>query len=272
MRCTRSAHALDGPFVAINCAAIPEATARERAVRTREGRLHRRASRKPGTALERRTSAARCSSTRSASCRSRSRPSCLRALEERRSEPRGRRPRSAAGGRAHRRRDQPRSREVAIGARQFREDLYSPDVDVSGGHATAARTEGRHRDPHAAFHRSVSQRTEQAAAPAAVTIPRRALQAYGWPGNVRELQNCIERAVLLADSDALHPRHFNLSEAATSPLAPAAASPWEEVDLSGTMADASRRVLIEVERRKIAQALRDSGATARRPRMRSGSA
>ena len=30
------------------------------------------------------------------------------------------------------------------------------------------------------------------------------LQAYRWPGNVRELQNCIERAVILADGDTLH--------------------------------------------------------------------
>jgi len=85
-----------------------------------------------------------------------------------------------------------------------------------------------------------------------------ALQAYGWPGNVRELQNCVERAVLLADTDALHPRHFNLSEASSAaPLA--SSSPWEQIDLSGSMADASRRVLVEVERRKITQALRDAG-------------
>ena len=37
------------------------------------------------------------------------------------------------------------------------------------------------------------------------------LQAYRWPGNVRELQNCIERAVILADGDTILPRHLNLS-------------------------------------------------------------
>ncbi len=30
-----------------------------------------------------------------------------------------------------------------------------------------------------------------------------ALAAYNWPGNVRELENCIERAVVLADPDAV---------------------------------------------------------------------
>jgi len=32
------------------------------------------------------------------------------------------------------------------------------------------------------------------------------LMAYHWPGNVRELENAMERAVLLADSDVIHAR------------------------------------------------------------------
>ena len=35
--------------------------------------------------------------------------------------------------------------------------------------------------------------------------------------------------------------------------------PWDHIDLSGTLAEASRRVLAEVERRKIEQALRQAG-------------
>ena len=73
----RALHALspraDGPFVAINCAAIPENAARDRAVRPREGRVHRRL----GSASRASSSsriAARCSSTRSAICRCRCRP------------------------------------------------------------------------------------------------------------------------------------------------------------------------------------------------------
>ncbi len=31
---------------------------------------------------------------------------------------------------------------------------------------------------------------------------------YGWPGNVRELQNIIERAVLLAEEDSIMPEHL----------------------------------------------------------------
>lgn len=34
------------------------------------------------------------------------------------------------------------------------------------------------------------------------------LTAYHWPGNVRELENCIERAVLLCDSDVIRSDHL----------------------------------------------------------------
>ena len=78
----RSLHALspraDAPFVAINCAAIPENAARDRAVRLREGGVHRRGARASRASSRWRT-AARCSSTRSAICRCRSRRrSCAR--------------------------------------------------------------------------------------------------------------------------------------------------------------------------------------------------
>ena len=72
---------------------------------------------------------------------------------------------------------------------------------------------------------------------------------------MRELQNCIERAVILVDGDTIRPRHLNLSfrEAVAPPAQPAAA---EALDLSGTLADATRRVVAEVERRKILLALK----------------
>ena len=34
------------------------------------------------------------------------------------------------------------------------------------------------------------------------------LMTYHWPGNVRELENCIERAVLVAEGDVIHPYHL----------------------------------------------------------------
>ena len=80
---------------------------------------------------------------------------------------------------------------------------------------------------------------------------------YRWPGNVRELQNCIERAVILADEEVIQAHHLNLSFA--EPLAQRPSSPWEEIDLSGTLNEASRRIIGEVERRKITEALGEAG-------------
>ncbi len=34
------------------------------------------------------------------------------------------------------------------------------------------------------------------------------LMSYHWPGNVRELENCIERAVVVAEGDVIHPYHM----------------------------------------------------------------
>ena len=34
------------------------------------------------------------------------------------------------------------------------------------------------------------------------------LMSYHWPGNVRELENCIERSVLVAEGDVIHPYHL----------------------------------------------------------------
>ncbi len=36
------------------------------------------------------------------------------------------------------------------------------------------------------------------------------LRAHAWPGNIRELQNCLERAVILAEGDRLEPAHLAL--------------------------------------------------------------
>jgi len=89
------------------------------------------------------------------------------------------------------------------------------------------------------------------------------LNTYSWPGNVRELQNCIERAVILCDGDTIQPRHLNLSFRQPAVAAPVS-SPWEEIDLSGTMTDALRRVTSEVERRKLEGALSEAAGNKQR--------
>lgn len=78
-----------------------------------------------------------------------------------------------------------------------------------------------------------------------------AIRAHTWPGNVRELENAIERACILTDTSTLEPRDLGLvarSENESDLLS--------EMDLSGTLAEATTRVAQLVERRKIAEALR----------------
>jgi two-component system response regulator AtoC len=72
-----------------------------------------------------------------------------------------------------------------------------------------------------------------------------ALEQYSWPGNVRELRNAIERAMLLADHDALQPSDFAFQSRPTEPSA--FRLPTEGTDLE------------EVERQLVLQALDRSG-------------
>ena len=103
-----------------------------------------------------------------------------------------------------------RGLKAAVAARRFREDLVLPSVSLPDHDPAAARASRRCAAAGALLRRSVLPRSEKkplVLSPEAVEH----LQAYRWPGNVRELQNCIERAVILADGDTILPRHLNLS-------------------------------------------------------------
>ena len=95
------------------------------------------------------------------------------------------------------------------------------------------------------------------------TVALDELNSYSWPGNVRELQNCIERAVILCDGDTIQPRHLNLSFRQPTTATPTT-TPWEEIDLSGTMTEVLRRVTSEVERRKLDRALSEAAGNKQR--------
>ena len=87
------------------------------------------------------------------------------------------------------------------------------------------------------------------------------LMSYHWPGNVRELENCIERAVLVAEGDVIHPYHLpptlQTAEATGSAL---------RGDLKGIV-DAYERDLIQdalkSSRGNVAAAARALGTTQR---------
>ncbi|HEX7136872.1 MAG TPA: helix-turn-helix domain-containing protein, partial [Vicinamibacterales bacterium] len=67
--------------------------------------------------------------------------------------------------------------------------------------------------------------------------------------------------VILTEGDTIHPHHLQLSFRSVQSITPAVeveSSPWAQIDLSGSLSDATRRVVAEVERRKIEQALREA--------------
>ncbi len=78
-----------------------------------------------------------------------------------------------------------------------------------------------------------------------------ALRAYPWPGNVRELQNVLERVAILHEAE-LTARDLTLG--AESPSPPTAAA---GIDWTGSLAEVSARTVQWVERAKIESALRE---------------
>jgi len=80
-----------------------------------------------------------------------------------------------------------------------------------------------------------------------------ALRAHRWPGNVRELENAIERACILADSASLTPADLGL---AREGFGQRVEEVLADFDISGTLSEAAERAARAVERRKIADALR----------------
>ena len=76
-----------------------------------------------------------------------------------------------------------------------------------------------------------------------------ALHTHNWPGNVRELENAIERACILADGEQLEPRDLGLiNEEVRDPKA-------FGFDISGTLSAAADRAVKMIERQKIADTL-----------------
>jgi DNA-binding NtrC family response regulator len=92
---------------------------------------------------------------------------------------------------------------------------------------------------------------------------RRTLLEHAWPGNVRELQNCLERAAILCDGVDIRPEHLRLGSTADS--GPTLA---DVMDLTGPLEEVTARAAARAEQEAIRLALRncenDSAAAAER--------
>jgi transcriptional regulator with PAS, ATPase and Fis domain len=69
-----------------------------------------------------------------------------------------------------------------------------------------------------------------------------ALRAFDWPGNVRELENCMERAVVLAEGDVIEARHLSMDAVHGADDSP---PPFPSLDLQQLEEWAVRRALEE---------------------------
>jgi two-component system response regulator HydG len=76
---------------------------------------------------------------------------------------------------------------------------------------------------------------------------REALLAHRWPGNIRELQNAVERALIVSDGGLLTAAHFAIVPRRPSPAPPAApavaAAPPDAVGSS--LPDLEKRLVVE---------------------------
>src|SRR5262249_45930540 len=256
----RALHALsprnDGPFVAINCAAIPETLLETELFGHEKGAFTGAANRKPGKFELAHRGTLFLDEIGDLPLTLQAK--ILRALEDKRFE--------RVGGTMPIQVDvrvvaaTNRNLKAAVAARQYREDLYfrlsvfpiliPPLRERSDDITTLARYFIER------FCRDLNKKT-LLFSPAADD----AMRAYPWPGNVRELQNCIERAAILTEGDSIFPHHLNLSfrDAQVSAAASEAGeSPWSKIDLTGTMSEATKRIVAEVERRKLELALKEA--------------
>jgi transcriptional regulator with PAS, ATPase and Fis domain len=64
------------------------------------------------------------------------------------------------------------------------------------------------------------------------------LEQYGWPGNIRELRNVIERATVVCNGDVIEPRHLSLQRRSLVPLVEPPAGSVIHIPVEGKSLDA----------------------------------
>jgi two-component system response regulator AtoC len=129
-----------------------------------------------------------------------------------------------------------RDLENEVAEQRFREDLYYR-INVIRIHMPPLAARGT--DVLLLADHFVSRHAAHAKKPPLAVAPQAAakLLAYPWPGNVRELQNCIERAVVLAQGEHItlddlpdHIREFQGKHFVLPLENPLALLPMEEVE------------------------------------------
>lgn len=78
------------------------------------------------------------------------------------------------------------------------------------------------------------------------------LRNYPWKGNIRELENCMERAVILCDSDTITPEYIALNQQVSLD------NSLKNLPMDGTLEAVSKEATRIVEKERIARALKET--------------
>jgi two-component system, NtrC family, response regulator AtoC len=190
----------DGPFIAINCAAVPESLLESELFGHAKGAYTDARSEHTGLFVQ--ANGGTLFLDEIGELPLAMQPKLLRALQERTVRPLGSPEETPFDARLIASTNRDLEEQVRCG--QFREDLF---YRVQVIHLEAPPLRSRGNDvlllaDH--FARTIASRTGR---PALGLSGRAAvkLRDYPWPGNVRELQNCMERAVALAEHDEIRP-------------------------------------------------------------------
>ena len=138
----------------------------------------------------------------------------------------------------------------AVRAGRFREDLF---FRINVFPITAPPLRSRREDIVALTDHFLQKFGREMGKPASIRDgARAALAEYDWPGNVRELENCIERAVILADRGVIQVGDLLLP----SKTVGTEEKLREVMDFNGTLPEVTARAAALAEKVKIQEALR----------------
>ena len=141
------------------------------------------------------------------------------------------------------------NRDLAAAVREgrFREDLYYR-LAVVTLELPPLRDRGGDVDALAEHFAALYAREHSRPVTAIAEETLRAVRAAHWPGNVRQLRNAVERAVVMSDGEVLLPRHL-----------PAELLAAEGIVEPAPRSDAPIQTLAEMEKGMIQRALRETG-------------
>jgi DNA-binding NtrC family response regulator len=145
----------------------------------------------------------------------------------------------------------------AVAEKSFREDLY---FRISAVPITIPPLRERGDDVVLLAEHFLERFKREFRKPSLELTPdaRARLRSYAWPGNVRELQNAIERAAILANGSEIDAVAMQLPSPKPAPEELPDGMLEEQFLWDGPLDEVSQRAVAHVERFKIQNALRES--------------